>query len=136
MKKVIVLFLVIGIFLSGCAVQKQIEINNALARIAGRNLGYRTEQAKAMVQTQIIANPVMTADMLDLITALTPTTGLFNTALDQAAAEGFQNGSPSRTASIAAAESASGTRNRNAPPVRGLNGPDATNVPAAFSSRR
>jgi hypothetical protein len=92
MKKYIILILLIGFMTTGCAVQKQVEIQNTLARIAGRNLGYRMEQAKAMVNSQIVANPVMSADLQDLIPLFEPSPGLFNTDLDKAAAEGFADG--------------------------------------------
>ena len=92
MKKLIALCLILGFTAAGCAAQKQIEIQNALARIAGRNMGYRVEEMKAMANSQIIGNPVMTADLLDLTNVLTPNSGIFNSSLDKAIAEGYQDG--------------------------------------------
>ena len=88
------LVLCAAVMFTGCAgvVQKNIEVTNTLAKIAGRNLGYRSEQAKAMMKTQVLNDPLMSADMADLVGLMTLPTGLFNTELDKAAADGFADG--------------------------------------------
>jgi hypothetical protein len=89
-----ILLICATVILSGCAgmVQKNIEATNTLAKIAGRNLGYRSEQAKAMMKTQLLNDPLMSADMADLVGLMTLPTGLFNTELDKSAQAGFEDG--------------------------------------------
>ena len=83
-----------AIMLTGCAgmVQKNIEVTNTLAKIAGRNLGYRAEQAKAMLQTKTLNDPLMQADMTDLVGLMTLPAGLFNTEIDKSAQVGYEEG--------------------------------------------
>jgi len=78
--------------LTGCTFSKQAAIAETLARVVGRDLGYRSEQIKDMADTQSGVDPLMAANLKDLAGLLEPDAGIFNSGLDQAAADGFKDG--------------------------------------------
>jgi len=91
MKNIIMLIVILALT-TGCSFQKHTAIAETLARVIGRDLGYRQAQIKAMADTQAENDPLMSANLRDLAGLLTPDAGVFNSGLDQAAAEGFADG--------------------------------------------
>jgi len=91
MKNLILLIALLSLT-TGCSFQKHTQVAETLARVVGRDMGYRSEQIKAMADTQAATDPLMAANLRDLAGLLTPDAGIFNSGLDQAAADGFADG--------------------------------------------
>jgi hypothetical protein len=86
----IIIVLCMAVMLTGCAVvNKEAHI---AAEILGQNMGYHHEQALAMLQTQAINDPLMSANLQLLVELFVPTPGIFNSQFDKAVQEGYDKG--------------------------------------------
>jgi len=90
--KNLILLIAIAVFVTGCSFQKHAQVAETLARVVGRDLGYRSEQIKAMADSQLTNDPLMAANLRALAGLLSPDAGIFNSGLDQAAQDGFADG--------------------------------------------
>jgi len=85
--------LVLCVLLTGCSsfAKKQV-MAETMVKIFMRDIGYRSEQIKAMAETQADNDPLMAAGIKDLAELLKPDAGIFETGLDTAAQAGFDEG--------------------------------------------
>ena len=86
------MILIAAMLLTGCTLSKQIDIAETLVKIAMRDIGYRTEQIKAIAATHEKDDPLFSANMKDLTALMEPDAGFYNSFIDKAAAEGFADG--------------------------------------------
>lgn len=92
MKNIIMVIIASAMLTTGCSFSKHTQVAETLARVVGRDLGYRQAQIKAMADTQAENDPLMAANLRDLAGLLAPDAGIFSSGLDHAVSDGYSEG--------------------------------------------